>query len=59
MFFAAPVMRTVARMEFPSTRQPMTCARRSVLSLFTILTIMLEGSDIFGTPIPSTRIVTW
>ena len=33
MFFAAPVMRTVARMLMPSTRQPTIWARFSVLSL--------------------------
>jgi hypothetical protein len=44
VFFAAPVIRTVARMLFPSTRQPMICARFLVLSLF-ILTIMLERPD--------------
>ena len=44
VFFAAPVIRTVARMLLPSTRQPMICARFSVVSLF-ILTIMLERSD--------------
>src|ERR1700691_69630 len=48
VFFAAPVRRTVARIELPSTRQPMTCALASVLNRLTILTIMLEGSDIFG-----------
>jgi hypothetical protein len=37
-------MRTVARMLLPSTRQPMICARFSVLSLF-ILTILLERPD--------------
>src|SRR4029077_882803 len=41
VFFAAPVIRTVARMLLPSTRQPMTCARFSALSLF-IMTIMLN-----------------
>ena len=44
VFFAAPVIRTVARMLLPSTRQPMICARFSVLSLF-ILTILLERPD--------------
>ena len=44
MFLAAPVMRTVARMLLPSTRQPMIWARFSVLNRF-ILTIMLEASD--------------
>jgi hypothetical protein len=39
VFFATPVMRTVARIEFPSTKDPITAARFSVLSLF-ILTIM-------------------
>ncbi len=41
VFLAAPVMRTVARMELPSTRQPTMRARCSVLNLF-ILTIMLD-----------------
>jgi hypothetical protein len=41
MFFAAPVTRTVARIDMLSVRQPMIRARSSVLSLF-ILTIMLE-----------------
>jgi hypothetical protein len=50
VFFAAPVMRLVARMLFPSTRHPMIWARFSVVNRF-ILTIMLEGSD--GTPQPS------
>ena len=44
VFFAAPVMRTVARMLLPSTRQPMIAARFSVLSRF-ILTIMRETPD--------------
>ena len=48
MFLAAPVRRTVARMLLPSTRQPMILARCSALSLCTILTIMLEGSDSLG-----------
>jgi len=39
VFFATPVILTVARMELPSTKQRMTCDRRSVFSLF-ILTIM-------------------
>ena len=39
-----PVVRTVARIDMPSTRQPMTCARFAVLSLF-ILTIMLDRSS--------------
>jgi hypothetical protein len=34
VFLAAPVMRTVARIELPSVRQPMICARLSVLNLF-------------------------
>jgi hypothetical protein len=41
VFFAAPVMRTVARMLLPSTSAPDDLARCSVVSLF-ILTIMLE-----------------
>jgi hypothetical protein len=41
---AAPVIRTVARMLFPSVRHPIICARFSVLSLF-IPVIMLEVSD--------------
>ena len=38
--FAAPVMRQVARMELPSTRALMTCARRSGLSLFIAILCM-------------------
>ena len=45
VFFAAPVMRTVPRIDTPSTRQPMICARLSVLNRF-ILTIMLERTGI-------------
>jgi hypothetical protein len=41
VFFATPVTRTVARIDMPSVKQPMTCPRRSVLNLF-ILTIMLD-----------------
>jgi hypothetical protein len=41
VFFAAPVILTVARMLLPSTRQPMIWARFSVLSRF-ILTICLS-----------------
>jgi hypothetical protein len=37
VFLAAPVIRTVARMLLPSTRQPMIWARFSVLSLFICL----------------------
>jgi uncharacterized membrane protein len=44
VFLAAPVIRTVARMLLPSTRQPMIWARFSVVSLF-ILTIMRKHSD--------------
>ncbi len=44
VFLAAPVIRTVARMLLPSTRQPMIWARFSVDSLF-ILTIMRKRSD--------------
>src|SRR5580658_5854246 len=44
VFFAAPVMRTVPRIELPSTKHPMICARFSMLKRF-ILTIMLEASD--------------
>jgi uncharacterized phage-associated protein len=44
VFFAAPVIRQVARMLLPSTKQPMICARLSVLNRF-IMTIMLEISD--------------
>lgn len=43
MFFANPVMRTVARMLFPSTKQAMIRDRSAVLKRF-ILTIMLERS---------------
>jgi len=39
VFLAAPVIRTVERIELPSTREPITAARFSVESLF-ILTIM-------------------
>jgi hypothetical protein len=42
---AVPVMRQVARMELPSTRAPMTLARRSADSRF-ILSIMHERSSI-------------
>src|ERR1051325_2424996 len=45
VFLAAPVIRTVARIELPSTRHPMIRARSSVLSLF-IVTIMLDRSGI-------------
>ncbi len=41
VFLATPVIRTVERMELPSTNAAMTWTRRAVLSLF-ILTIMLE-----------------
>lgn len=41
MFFATPVIRTVARTEFPSTREAITCWRFSTDNRF-ILTIMLE-----------------
>jgi hypothetical protein len=34
VFLAAPVMRTVERIELPSTRQPMISARLDVVSLF-------------------------
>ena len=47
VFLAAPVMRTVARMLLPSTRQATTCARRSVESLF-ILTIVSRAYDSKG-----------
>jgi hypothetical protein len=43
VFLAAPMIRTVARIDMPSTRHPMICPRRSVLSLF-ILTVMLDRS---------------
>lgn len=39
--FAVPVMRTVARMPLPSTREPMMQARRAVESRF-ILTVVLD-----------------
>lgn len=42
VFFAAPVTRTVARIDMPSVRHPTIWPRRSVLNLF-ILTIMLEA----------------
>ena len=41
--FAAPVMRQVARIEFPSTRAPVIRVRCAVLSLFTP-SILLERS---------------
>ncbi len=44
MFFAAPVIRTVARIDMPSTKQPMIFARCSVRNRFAILTIMLDRS---------------
>ena len=43
VFFATPVMRTVERMEQPSTKAEMTRTRSEVLKRF-ILTIMLERS---------------
>src|SRR4051812_5837533 len=45
VFFATPVMRTMLRIEHPSTRAEMTWQRLAVGSLF-ILTIMLEQSCI-------------
>jgi hypothetical protein len=45
VFLAAPVMRTVARMLFPSTRQTMICARFSLLSLF-ITTFMRKHPNV-------------
>ena len=42
VFFDTPVIRTVARIELPSTRAEMTAARFAVLSTFAILTIMLR-----------------
>ena len=44
VFLAAPVMRTVERMELPSTSAPKTCTRFYIVSLF-ILTIMLDRSS--------------
>lgn len=44
VFLAAPVTRTVARIDMPSTRQLMIRARSSVLSRLLILTIMLDRS---------------
>lgn len=41
MFFATPDMRTVARMEFPSTSDAITCTLFSVVSVF-IVTIILS-----------------
>jgi hypothetical protein len=38
VFFATPVMRTVERIELPSTRAATTAARFEVLSTFAILT---------------------
>lgn len=46
VFFAAPVTRTVARIDMPSTRQPTIRARCSVLNRLLILTIMRERSGI-------------
>src|SRR6266540_1564704 len=48
VFFATPVMRTVERIELPSTRAAITRTRFSVLSLF-ILTIILERLCIVNT----------
>ena len=45
MFFATPVIRTVARMRHALDQAPMTWPRRSVLNLF-ILTIMLEPEPV-------------
>ncbi len=42
MFLATPVIRTVARIDMPSVRHPTMRVRCSVLSRFTILTIMLD-----------------
>ena len=44
MFFAARVIRTVERIEFPSTKHLITAARRCVDSLF-ILTSIPERSS--------------
>ncbi len=55
VFLAAPVSLTVARIELPSTRQPTIRARCSVLNRFTILTIMLEESDILAVQAPLAR----
>ena len=46
VFFAAPVTRTVARMDMPSHKQDTICARLSVASRLTILTTVLERSRI-------------
>ena len=43
VFLAAPVMRTVERIELPSISAPKTCTRFCIVSLF-ILTIMLDRS---------------
>ena len=43
VFLAKPVMRTVARIELPSTSARMICARSARLNLF-ILTIMHDRS---------------
>jgi hypothetical protein len=43
VFFATPVMRQVARIELPSTREAVTAARFSAVSLF-ILTLMPDRS---------------
>ncbi len=46
VFLAAPVMRTVARMELPSVRQLTIRARWSVLSLFILTIVCLTGQDV-------------
>jgi len=40
VFLATPVMRTVDRMEFPSTSTRITCARRSLESLFVMVSYL-------------------
>jgi hypothetical protein len=42
VFFATPVMRTVVRMLFPSTRDATTLARLAAVSLFMRCNCLLE-----------------
>lgn len=46
VFFATPVIRTVPRIELPSTKHRTTAARFSVLRTFAILTIIRDRSGI-------------
>src|SRR4051812_40965381 len=45
VFLAIPVVRTVARIDMPSTRHPITWARRSVLNLF-MCSLSQEGGTL-------------